>query len=223
MTSLSSLTSALSSAQTSGRTMMNARISAAVSKGAISKTDQTALGSALDSIDSTLASSSGTSISGTSTISMKDKMASLIDDQVTKGTLTSDQADELKQFFATGGSQKSADGSADTDSDTDSGATAIASAGGMHGLQGAGGPPPGPPPSGGSSDDDDDSSSSSSSSSTSSTSSTSATEKSQLDTLIAFLEKMRSSIGSQATYGTSTSNGSTSSSDSTGLVFSGVA
>nr|WP_276588868.1 MULTISPECIES: hypothetical protein [unclassified Sphingomonas] len=202
---------------------MNARISAAVSKGAISKTDQTALGSALDSIDSTLASSSGTSISGTSTISMKDKMASLIDDQVTKGTLTSDQADELKQFFATGGSQKSADGSADTDSDTDSGATAIASAGGMHGLQGAGGPPPGPPPSGGSSDDDDDSSSSSSSSSTSSTSSTSATEKSQLDTLIAFLEKMRSSIGSQATYGTSTSNGSTSSSDSTGLVFSGVA
>ncbi|WP_242096119.1 hypothetical protein [Sphingomonas sp. CROZ-RG-20F-R02-07] len=153
-------------------------------------------------------------------------MASLIDDQVTKGTLTSDQADELKQFFATGGSQKSADGSADTDSDTDSGAIAIASAGGMsgmHGPQGAGGPPPGPPPSGGSSDDDDDSSSSSSSSSTSSTSSTGATEKSQLDTLIAFLEKMRSSIGSQATYGTSTSSGSTSRSDSTGLVFSGVA
>ncbi|KQS04897.1 hypothetical protein ASG11_12070 [Sphingomonas sp. Leaf357] len=96
---------------------MNDRISKAVSAGTISATDQTALSSALDSIDSSLSASrsSGTQTSG----SFKDKIGAMIDEQVSSGTLTDAQATELKGFFAEGGPK---------------------AAGGMQGRRG---PPPG--------------------------------------------------------------------------------
>jgi hypothetical protein len=113
--------------------MMDSRISAAVSAGSISSTDQDALETALDSIDSSLSAdrSSGTKPSG----DMKSKIDSLIDKQVQDGTLTDDQATELKSFFAQG----------------------PGGSGGPHGAGGPGGPG-GPPPSSASatSDDDDD-------------------------------------------------------------------
>lgn len=116
--------SSISALSTAGMTMpsprdrMNDRISAAVSSGEISATDQTALSKALDSIDSTLSSerSNGSKPSG----DMKTKMESLIQSQVDSGTLTEDQATELKSFFAKGAEGKSGPG----------------------GPGGAGGPPP---------------------------------------------------------------------------------
>lgn len=79
---------------------MDARISAAVSSGSISATDQTALSSALDSIDSSL---SADRASGTKPASgMKDRVDGLIDQQVKDGKLTDDQAGELKKLFAQG-------------------------------------------------------------------------------------------------------------------------
>ncbi|MEG3122496.1 hypothetical protein [Sphingomonas sp. GB1N7] len=99
MSSISSLSSF--TPQSSPRTQMNERISKAVSAGLISATDQTALSSALDSIDSSLSASrdSGTQKSG----SFKEKIGSMIDEQVSSGTLTEAQATELKGFFAEGG------------------------------------------------------------------------------------------------------------------------
>jgi hypothetical protein len=101
--------------------MMDSRISAAVSAGSISSTDQDALETALDSIDSSLSTdrSSGTKPSG----DMKSKIDSLIDKQVQDGTLTDDQASELKSFFAQGPGGSGGPG-------------------GPGGPGGAGGPPP---------------------------------------------------------------------------------
>ncbi len=75
---------------------------------------------------------------------MKDRIDSLISDQVESGALTSDQASELKNLFASGGQST----------------TASAAAGGP---SGAGGPPPGPPPDQASSDGDTSTSGSSAS------------------------------------------------------------
>ena len=94
MTSLSSVNSL-----SSPRAMMDARIASAVSAGTISSEDQKALGTALDSIDSSLSSDATGRKSGGS---IRDRIDSLIDAQVDGGTLTSDQADELKEFFAQG-------------------------------------------------------------------------------------------------------------------------
>ncbi len=120
MSSISALSTA-STAMPSPRDRINDRISAAVSSGEISATDQSALSTALDSIDSSLASerSGGSKPSG----DMKAKMESLIQGQVDNGTLTEDQATELKSMFAKG-------------------------AGGKHGPHGAHGGkgPEGPPP-----------------------------------------------------------------------------
>lgn len=83
----------------SPRAMMDARIAAATSAGTISETDQTALENALDSIDSSLASgSAGTKPSG----DIKERIDSLIAQQVETGTLTEEQAEELQSFFAEG-------------------------------------------------------------------------------------------------------------------------
>jgi hypothetical protein len=76
---------------------------------------------------------------------MKEKIANLIQQQVSSGTLTSDQATELASVFDDTFSQ-------------DNGAK------GAGGPRGAGGPPPGPPPEGGQSTDAADDSSSSSTS-----------------------------------------------------------
>ncbi|MET3710488.1 hypothetical protein ABIC65_001168 [Sphingomonas trueperi] len=135
---------ALSTAATtmpSPRDRINDRISAAVSSGEISATDQSALSTALDSIDSSLASerSVGTKPSG----DMKAKMESLIQGQVDNGTLTEDQATELKSMFAKGaGGKHGPHGThggkgpegpppaqdADADTDTDAAATATTTA-----------------------------------------------------------------------------------------------
>lgn len=128
MTSISSMTP-----RPDPRAQMDARIAAAASAGTISSDDQNALSSALDTIDSSLASDRA---SGGKPGDMKDRINGLIDSQVESGALTDDQAEELKSFFAQG---------------PDGGK------GGPGGPQGAGGPPPGPPPSAsGDSDGDSD-------------------------------------------------------------------
>ncbi len=104
-----------------------------VSSGAVASSDESALSSALDSIDASMSASRGTKESG----DPKAKIDALIDAQVNAGSLTSDQAEELRGVFSS------------------------AFASGPHGAGGAGGPPPGPPPG---EDDDDDSLSATSSS-----------------------------------------------------------
>lgn len=94
-----------------GRERIDDRIEQGVSSGSISATDATALSSALDSIDAGLsADASGTGSTGSSNrasrpdpAAMKAKIDGLIADQVSAGTLTSDQADTLKSLFSGGG------------------------------------------------------------------------------------------------------------------------
>jgi hypothetical protein len=190
----------------SPRAMMDRKIGAAVEAGSLSQVDGDALETALDSIGSALSSSASESSSRLDPSEMKDRIDSLIDDQVSAGTLTEDQAAALQSFFAQG----------------PGGSTATADAGGedqgfsIDGMDGVGGPgamrrpPPGPPPSG-SSDDSDDSSTASS------TDATSATD--QLDSIIAFLENLRSSL-SQSLYGSAASSADNSNS---GLVIDSLA
>lgn len=190
----------------SPRAMMDRKIGAAVESGSLSEVDGDSLETALDSIDSALSSSASESNSRLAPSAMKDRIDSLIDDQVSAGTLTEDQAAALQSFFAQGpgGATTTADASGDEQG---------FSIGGIGGVGGPGamrGPPPGPPPSG-SSDESEDSSA------TSSTDAASATD--QLDSIIAFLENLRSSL-SQSLYGSATS--STDSSNS-GLVIDSLA
>lgn len=104
-------------------------LAAEISSGSVSASDSDALSSALDSIDSSLQQSRPSAGSTPpSPGDLQDKVSSLIDQQVTSGALTSDQASELKQVFA----------------NTFTG----------QGPGGAGGPPPGPPPSATDSDSD---------------------------------------------------------------------
>jgi hypothetical protein len=99
-------------------------LQAEVSSGAINASDQSALSAALSSIDSALQSSGTSDQSGTSSPdAFESKINGLIQQQVSAGTLTDDQATELQGIFKAALS---------------------------HGPHGAGGPPPGgPPPSGG--------------------------------------------------------------------------
>jgi hypothetical protein len=105
-----------------------------VSAGKVSATDQTALSSALDDIDTALkAGGSSSSSSSTSTPPSPKEMQSKIDDliqsEVDSGKLTSDQASELKNVFASafsggpggaGGPPPPSDESSDTTSSTSS-------------------------------------------------------------------------------------------------------
>ena len=115
-------------------------IDSEASAGTISSTDATALTSALAAIDANLksggsATDSASAPSGSTPTArldpsaMQDKIDGLIADQVSSGTLTSDQATTLKSLFAQGDKH---DGGA------------VAGAGGR-----LSGPPPGGPPSGG--------------------------------------------------------------------------
>lgn len=130
-----------------GRGRIDDKIQQGVSSGSISATDATALTSALDSIDTSLSSqasgsaSTADSASGGTTragrpdpAAMKEKIDGLISDQVSAGSLTSEQADTLKSLFASGRER----------------------------AQGPGGPggPGGPPPKGSASDTASDGSSS---------------------------------------------------------------
>lgn len=202
MTSISSYSMTMPS---SPRAMMDRKIDAAVETGSLSEVDGDALETALDSIDSALASSASEGSSRLDPSQMKDRIDSLIEDQVSAGTLTEDQAAALQSFFAQGpgatdGSESGEDG------------MSIAGAGGIGGPGPMGGPPPGPPPAGASDEDED-----SDSSTTSSTDATSAAD--QLGSIIAFLENLRTSL-SQSLYGSASS--STDSSNS-GLVIDSLA
>ncbi|UWU79175.1 hypothetical protein N2603_12155 [Bradyrhizobium huanghuaihaiense] len=111
-----------------------------VSAGTISSSDQSALSTALTDIDTALQQSrSSDQSSGTrpSKEDMQSKIDDLISGEVSNGTLTSDQAEELKNVFQ----------------------SAFA-----NGPGGAGGPPPGPPPDDSSSDSSSSTDSTSSSS-----------------------------------------------------------
>jgi hypothetical protein len=103
MTTISALASGMT--RQSPLDHMKSVLSDEVSSGSIDESDESALSSALESIDESLksdaesSSSSSTSSSSTKT-DMKSKIEGLIDDQVTSGTLTDDQASELKKLFS---------------------------------------------------------------------------------------------------------------------------
>jgi hypothetical protein len=189
-------------AQMSPRTMMDRRIESAVSAGSISKVDQTAMESTLDNIDGALSSSGSGEISGTlDPKDMKSPIDSLIQDQVSGGTLTSDQASQLQSFFQQGAPQSTADSS-------DSDSAAITGVRGHHGHHG---PPPSPPVGEDGTEGDGG---------TATDGGAQATAMDRLNSLIAFLENLRSGMGS-GTYG-STASGN-SSSDNSGLVVNATA
>ncbi|MEP9358476.1 hypothetical protein [Sphingomonas sp. KR3-1] len=185
------------------RAQMDARISAAASAGTISSDDQTALSSALDTIDSSLGSDRA---SGGKPGDMKTKIDGMIDKQVESGALTDDQAAELKSFFAQGPDGDKQGGPQETD-----GTAPPQGAGGAHHAHGPHGPPP-------ASDDESDDDDSTDSTTTDATTQISAAASRQLEAMTAFLEKLRSSAASgSSTYGSNagtTSNGSSA----TGLV-----
>jgi hypothetical protein len=103
MTSISSA-GLTPSAFTSPRDLLQNELQSEVSSGAISADDQSALSSALDDIHSALKSereSDQASGAGRPTHEqMQSKINDLIANEVQNGTLTSDQADELKNVFA---------------------------------------------------------------------------------------------------------------------------
>lgn len=122
---------AISSSLSMGGQMMAGRISKAASSGGISSTDQTALDTALDNIDGSLA----TSANATTGSDMSGKVDSLIQQQVSAGTLTSDQAAELQSLFAPG--QQSASAAPVATPSTEPDATqALTGAQAPHGVHG---------------------------------------------------------------------------------------
>lgn len=157
--------------------------------GQISSTDQTALTSAVDDIDSALTSDS-TSRSGASSTTqrlspsdLKSRVDDLIANEVSNGTLTSDQATTLKSVFAQGG--KGGGGQ-----------------GGVGGPGGAGGPPPGPPPGGDGSSDD-----STATTGTGTSASSTATTSGASDLLASFIKQLQSTQSQASAYSSSGSNG----------------
>lgn len=165
----------------SEKSRLASAIGSEVSTGAISPTDATALTSALEAIDQSLASDRtarpSSSTARLDPSAMKDRIDGLIADQVSGGALTSDQADTLKELFAQQGGEGGPDGSM----------------GGAGGPGRAGGPPPGPPPGGMQGGPDD-----AASSSTSSTSGNSAS-----DLLASFIEQLKAAQSSGTRYAAS--------------------
>ena len=140
MTSISSAAQVYSPPATSHAHSGKGRLAQAIAQqeqnGALSSTDATALTSALGAIDSSLqgdtssaTGAAGQSGSGSNRLDpsqTKDRIDSLIADQVSSGGLTSDQASALKNLFSSHGT------SVTSSTDTTGGAPP---------------PPPGPPPS----------------------------------------------------------------------------
>lgn len=187
MSSVSSIGNSFQ-AYSSPRELLQKELASEVAAGTISSTDQTALSSALDDIDSAL--SAGRSNAGQSRPpspdEMKSKIEELIAGEVSDGKLTSDQAEELKNVFANAFSGPGGPGG-------HGGPGGAGGPGGPGGPGGAGGPPP--------SDNDDDDTSSVSSSTTSS--------DTQIQDLMAqFLKSLQESLSQSAGYG---SNGQTQS------------
>jgi hypothetical protein len=183
--SISSL-AASSVARPSPRDLLQQQLSAEISTGKVKAADKSALSSAIDTIDSSIRSQQSSGSQSTSSAergrgkSLKDTVASLIQQQVDSGALTADQASELKQVFA------------DTFAKS-GGPSGPPPEGGPEGAGGPGGrkgPPPGgpggaggpPPPK---KDDSDD---------------TSVTSTSSTDTIAALLKKLQESIDRAQTY-----------------------
>lgn len=136
---MTSISAAGGSSYQSPLQKLQQELQAELTSGKISSGDQDALSAALDSIDQSMQADRGSAGSGIrpSPDDMKSKIDDLISAQVSSGTLTSDQADELKGVFQ------------------------AAFANGPGGAKGAGGPPagggPGGPPSSDSGADSDSS------------------------------------------------------------------
>jgi hypothetical protein len=94
--------SATSSSAYSPLDLLKNELTKEVSAGTISSSDESALSSALDDIDSALKSQGSGSSSSTppSPDEMQSKIDDLIQNEVSSGKLTSDQASELKNVFA---------------------------------------------------------------------------------------------------------------------------
>lgn len=191
MTSISSGTSL--AAMLSPGDRMKQQLASAVSSGKVKAADQTALASALQDIDTAMKAGGGSSATGTSSTTGrrhaggKEKIDGVIDQEVTDGKLTSDQATELKKLFADAAPK-------------------------MHGAHGAGGPPPLPSTDTASDDSDtsliDSLSAASASSSSSATGSTASTSD-PVTTLVDFLKTLRTANADKTVYGsngTSTTN-----------------
>lgn len=98
--------------------ILQSTLTSQVSSGQINAADQSTLSDALSSIDQTLRQDAGSSGQRPSPQDMKDKIGSLIDQQVSDGKLTSDQATELKGVFAS--AAPSSSGTSDSDSSSTS-------------------------------------------------------------------------------------------------------
>jgi hypothetical protein len=161
---------------------LQSTLSSEVADGTVSADDQSALSSALSDIDTTLKSQMQAGGARPSPEDMKAKIDDLISNEVSQGNLTSAQADELKNVFAS----------------TFQGGPGGAHGG--HGAHGAGGPPPdGVASSDDSNGDDDDSTTSATASTTSS-----STDASQL--LQDFLKQLQETQSESSTYGADGNN-----------------
>ena len=107
----------------SPRERIQEELESGISSGAIRADDQTALETALDAIDEAMRQSRPSEGSGrpASPDEMSRKISDLVDEQAAAGTLTTDQADELKKLFTAAPQE------------------------GAGGPGGPGGPPPPPP------------------------------------------------------------------------------
>lgn len=108
MTSITAL--ATGTAQQSPLDRLKSTLADEVTSGSVAASDESALSDALDAIDRSLTSEAATS--GTSPTDMKSKIDDLIDRQVDAGTLTEDQATELKKVFSDAAPQAQAGGGA---------------------------------------------------------------------------------------------------------------
>lgn len=185
MSTLSSVGSGMTMRQ-SPLQRLQAELSSEVSSGTIASADQDALSKALDSIDSSLKSerSSGGTGSPPNPQEMQSKIDDLIQQQVSSGALTSDQATELKSVFSNAMPKGGHHG---------------------HGAGGVGGPggPGGagaPPPSAQDSDNDNDSDSTSAASGSSPDTDIQSLLQDFLKTL---QDKLNSSSGSYSSNGQS--------------------
>src|ERR1700733_3390253 len=139
MTSISALSS--NSYQSSPLQRLQDELQSEVNSGAISSSDQSALSSALTDIDSSLQADRASDQSGGTKSApgdFKSKIDDLIQNEVSSGKLTSDQATELQGVFKAAFANGPGGGG---------GPGGPGGAGGPGGPGGAGGPPPGPPPS----------------------------------------------------------------------------
>lgn len=186
---MTSISAASASNHQSPLQKLQQELQSEVSDGTISSSDQSALTTALQDIDTALQQSRSSDQSrGTrpSKDGLKSKIDDLISTEVSNGTLTSDQADELKSVFQSAFSK------------------------GPGGPGGAGGPPPGPPPS--------DDGSSDSASSTGQTASSSSTDSGTAKILEQFLQALQQSQSSSSSYGANGTTSSSSSSDFSALL-----